>query len=202
MPTELINRLTIVLPEDTAESDAQRLADALNTHGVAGVLRQLDAVARLMQGLQEPAPPLRPPRTDNETRRCGQTTRTGKTCRRHLPCFWHQPADEALAVVSVEAADTPVASPDAELRPNRRRASPKGLRGKSQRYAPSAAPRPAASARRGHGVEMPALRMARGTAPAGGGMMTNWTLPAADIAAPVPVDQATGSRQRRKPSAG
>ena len=117
MPTELINSPTIVLPEDTAEGDAMRLADALNTHGVAGVVRQLDAVARLMQGLQEPAPPLRPPRTDNDTRRCGQLTRTGKTCRRHLPCFWHQPADEAATIVSVATADTPVAAPETELSP-------------------------------------------------------------------------------------
>lgn len=128
MPTELINRPTIVLPEDTAEGDALRLADALNTHGVAGVVRQLDAVARLMQGLQEPAPPLRPPRTDNDTRRCGQLTRTGKTCRRHLPCFWHQPADEAANIMSVTTADQPVAAPDAEL-------SPKPPEGVSQRAA-------------------------------------------------------------------
>lgn len=117
MPTELINRPAIVLPEDTAEDDAQRLADALNTHGVAGVVRQLDAVARLMQGLQEPAPPLPPPRTGNDARRCGHPTRTGKTCRRRLPCFWHQPADEAATIVSVATADTPAAAPETELSP-------------------------------------------------------------------------------------
>lgn len=115
MPTELINRPTLVLPEGTAAGDAQRLAQALDTHGVAGVLRQLDAVATLMQGLQEPAAPARMPGWKPNAERCGRPTRVGKPCRRHLPCSWHRPDGGDAVVADAKVVDTPAG--EAELPP-------------------------------------------------------------------------------------
>ena len=101
MPTELIDRPVLVLPEGTDAADSRRLAQALDAHGVAGVLRQLDAVAQLMRVLSEPEPISAPvEHRTADTSRCGHLTRTGKVCRRRMPCFWHQPDEEAVVAVA------------------------------------------------------------------------------------------------------
>lgn len=117
MPTELITRPLLALPEGTTAGDAQRLAQALDTHGVAGVLRQLDAVTTLMQGLQQTTAPARMPRRKSNPERCGQPNRAGNPCRRHLPCSWHRPDGGAALVTSAEATDTPAEVLESELSP-------------------------------------------------------------------------------------
>lgn len=109
MSVELIDRPVLALPADTDLADARRLAQALEVHGVPGVLRQLDAVAQLLQGLSAPAP--RRPAVDDA--RCGHPTLSGKLCRRRLPCFWHGPAAEPTAEVVAPVAEV-VSEPVAE----------------------------------------------------------------------------------------
>lgn len=112
MSVELIDRPVLALPADTDPADARRLAQALVVHGVPGVLRQLDAVAQLMQGLSAPAAapaerpvgrPIRRPAADDA--RCGHPTLSGKLCRRRLPCFWHGPAADPSAEVVAPVAE-------------------------------------------------------------------------------------------------
>ena len=117
MPTELITRPLLALPEGTTAGDARRLAQALDTHGVAGVLRQLDAVTILMQSLQVAAPPARTPRQKSNPDRCGQPNRTGKPCRRHMPCSWHRPDSGEAVVTGVGADEAPAEALEAEPLP-------------------------------------------------------------------------------------
>ena len=121
MSVELIDRPVLALPADTDPADARRLAQALDAHGVSGVLRQLDAVAQLVQGLSAPAvapseePVRRPPRRPaGGDARCGHPTLSGKLCRRRLPCFWHGPASEPSAEAVEPVAEEPMSEPVAE----------------------------------------------------------------------------------------
>ena len=137
MPTELITRPLLALPEGTTAGDAQRLAQALDIHGVAGVLRLLDAVTTLMQGLQQTTASARAPRQKSNPERCGQPNRAGNPCRRHLPCSWHRPDGGEAPFTGVETAEAPAEDPETELSPQPAAGEPQAI----MRQKPSGCPK-------------------------------------------------------------